>query len=117
MCCGSRASGNGVFSAFELGISRKILHDWIKAWKVHQPEGLNCKRGPKPGPRKLKPLATYDDRRSAPDADRTDVAYRPRRVRISSQGQGFKFTVCVLNKNEPTSTRLIFTISQVDVPI
>ncbi|WP_245288345.1 hypothetical protein [Bradyrhizobium sp. Ec3.3] len=26
---------------------------------------MNRKRGPKPGPRKLKPLATYDDKRSA----------------------------------------------------
>lgn len=58
--------GEGVLSvARELGISRKILHDWIKAWKAHGPEGLNRKRGPKPGPRKLKPLATYDDKRSA----------------------------------------------------
>ncbi|XIA61983.1 transposase [Bradyrhizobium sp. TZ2] len=52
--------------ARELGISRKILHDWIKAWKADGPEGLNRKPGPKPGPRKLKaPAATYDDKRSA----------------------------------------------------
>ncbi|MCP3466789.1 helix-turn-helix domain-containing protein [Bradyrhizobium sp. CCGUVB23] len=58
--------GDGVLPvARELGISRKILHDWIKAWKAHGPEGLNRKPGPKPGPRKLKPLATYDDKRSA----------------------------------------------------
>jgi transposase len=58
--------GEGVLPlARELGISRKILHDWIKAWKAHWPEGLNRKRGPKPGPRKLKPPATYDDKRSA----------------------------------------------------
>ncbi|WP_249140889.1 MULTISPECIES: helix-turn-helix domain-containing protein [Bradyrhizobium] len=58
--------GEGVLPvARELGISRKILHDWIKAWKAHGPEGLNRKRGPKPGPRKLKPLATYEDKRSA----------------------------------------------------
>ena len=58
--------GEGVLPvARELGISRKILHDWIKAWKAHGPDGLNRKRGPKPGPRKLKPLATYDDKRSA----------------------------------------------------
>ncbi len=36
----------------KLGISRKLLHDWIKAWKAHGPAGLNRKRGPKPGPRK-----------------------------------------------------------------
>ena len=58
--------GDGVLPvARELGISRKILHDWIKAWKAHGPEGLNRRPGPKPGPRKLKPLPTYDDKRSA----------------------------------------------------
>jgi transposase-like protein len=49
--------GEGVLPvARKLGISRKLLHDWIKAWKAHGPEWLNRKRGPKPGPRKLKPL-------------------------------------------------------------
>jgi transposase len=58
--------GEGVLPvARELGISRKLLHDWIKAWKVHGPEGLNRRPGPKPGPRKLKPVLTYDDKRSA----------------------------------------------------
>ncbi|PJG55562.1 helix-turn-helix domain-containing protein [Bradyrhizobium forestalis] len=58
--------GEGVLPvARELGISRKILHDWVKAWKAHGPEGLNRKPGPKPGPRKLKPVPTYDDKRSA----------------------------------------------------
>jgi len=58
--------GDGVLPvARELGISRKILHDWIKAWKAHGPEGLNRKPGPKPGPRKLKPPPSYDDKRSA----------------------------------------------------
>jgi transposase len=58
--------GEGVLPvARELGIARKLLHDWLKAWKAHGPDGLNRKRGPKPGPRKLKPLPTYDDKRSA----------------------------------------------------
>jgi transposase len=58
--------GEGVLPvARELGISRKLLHDWIKAWKAHGPEGLNRKPGPKPGPRKLRPVQTYDDKRSA----------------------------------------------------
>jgi transposase len=43
--------------ARELGVSRKVLHDWRKAWKLHGPAGLNRKRGPNPGPRKLRPLA------------------------------------------------------------
>ena len=50
--------------ARKLGISRKLLHDWIKAWKAHGPEGLNRKPGPKPGPRKLKPLQA-EEKRSA----------------------------------------------------
>lgn len=58
--------GEGVLPvARELELSRKVLHDWIKAWKAHGPEGLNRKPGPKPGPRKLKPVPTYDDKRSA----------------------------------------------------
>jgi transposase len=36
--------------ARKLGVSRKLLHDWRKAWKLHRPAGLNRKRGPKPGP-------------------------------------------------------------------
>jgi transposase-like protein len=42
--------------ARKLGVSRKVLHDWRKAWRLHGPAGLNRKRGPKPGPRKLRPL-------------------------------------------------------------
>jgi transposase len=58
--------GGGVLPvARKLGISRKLLHDWVKAWKAHGPEGLNRKRGPKPGPRKLKPLQAEENKRSA----------------------------------------------------
>ncbi len=58
--------GEGVLPvARELGISRKVLHDWIKAWKAHGSEGLNRKRGPKPGLRRLKPLPADDGKRSA----------------------------------------------------
>ena len=58
--------GEGVLPvARKLGISRKLLHDWIKAWKAHGPEGLNRKRGPKPGPRRLKPVQADDKKRSA----------------------------------------------------
>lgn len=42
--------------ARKLGVSRKVLHDGRKAWRLHGPAGLNRKRGPKPGPRKLRPL-------------------------------------------------------------
>ena len=51
-------SGEAVLPlARELGVSRKLLHDWRKAWDLHGPSGLNRKRGPKPGPRKFRPLA------------------------------------------------------------
>ena len=43
--------------ARELGVSHRLLHNWRKAWELHGPSGLNRKRGPKPGPRKLRPLA------------------------------------------------------------
>jgi transposase-like protein len=73
--------GEGVLPvARELGISRKILHDWIKAWKADGPDGLNRKRGPKPGPRKLKPPATYDDKRSALALAKTRIAELERLV-------------------------------------
>lgn len=46
--------GEGVMPvARDLGITRKALHDWIKAYRTHGPEGLNRKRGPKPGKRRL----------------------------------------------------------------
>jgi transposase len=58
--------GEGILPvARKLGISRKLLHDWIKAWKTHGPEGLNRKRGPKPGPRRLRPPQADDNKRSA----------------------------------------------------
>lgn len=73
--------GDGVLPvARELGISRKILHDWIKAWKAHGPEGLNRRPGPKPGPRKLKPPPSYDDKRSALAQAKTRIAELERLV-------------------------------------
>lgn len=49
--------GEGVLPvARDLGVTRKALHDWIRAYKAHGPEGLNRKRGPKPGRRRLKPV-------------------------------------------------------------
>ena len=40
--------------AAELGVRRKLLYDWAKAYRRHGAAGLNRKRGPKPkgeGPR------------------------------------------------------------------
>jgi transposase len=50
--------GEGVLPvARDLGVTRKALHDWIRAYKADGPEGLNRKPGPKPGRRMLKPIA------------------------------------------------------------
>jgi transposase len=49
--------GEGVLPvARDLGVTRKALHDWMRAYKSFGPEGLNRKRGPKPGRRRLKPV-------------------------------------------------------------
>ena len=49
--------GEGVLPvALDLGVTRKALHDWIRAYKAFGAEGLNRKRGPKPGRRRLKPV-------------------------------------------------------------
>lgn len=66
------------FVARELGISRKILHEWIKAWKADRPDGLNRQCGPKAASRKMKQLATYND----------SVPHLPKRASpISSAGR------------------------------
>jgi transposase-like protein len=50
--------GEGVSPvARDLGVTRKALHDWLRAYKAFGPEGLNRKRGPKPGRRRLRPLS------------------------------------------------------------
>jgi transposase-like protein len=52
--------GDGVSPvARDLGVTRKALHDWLRAYKAFGPEGLNRKRGPKPGRRRLKPVAKW----------------------------------------------------------
>ncbi len=35
--------------AAELGVRRKLLYDWRQAYREHGVDGLNRKRGPKPG--------------------------------------------------------------------
>ena len=49
--------------AVELGVRRKLLYDWTKAYREQGVAGLNRKRGPKPG-----------GRRSSPPAERTTPA-------------------------------------------
>ena len=41
--------------AAELGVRRKLLYEWRKAYREHGAAGLNRKRGPKPGGRRLIP--------------------------------------------------------------
>ena len=45
------------FSALdaELGVRRKLLYDWCKAYRQLGAAGLNRKRGPKPGGRRSSP--------------------------------------------------------------
>jgi transposase-like protein len=47
----SRLEAGEQFSALaaELGVRRKLLYEWRKAWRRLGVEGLNRKRGPKPG--------------------------------------------------------------------
>jgi transposase len=50
--------GEGVVAVSrDLGVTRKALHDWIRAYNAFGPEGLNRKPGRKPGRRMLKPIA------------------------------------------------------------
>ena len=41
--------------AAELGVRRKLLYDWAKAYREQGMAGLNRKRGPKPGGRRSSP--------------------------------------------------------------
>jgi len=78
---GRAGEGEGVLPvARKLGISRKLLHDWIRAWKAHGPEGLNRKRGPKPGPRRQGPLQADDEKRSELARARARIAELERLV-------------------------------------
>jgi transposase len=49
--------GEGVLPvARDIGVTRKALHDWIRAYKAMGVEGLNRKRGRKPGRLKITAL-------------------------------------------------------------
>lgn len=50
--------GEGVLPvARDIGVTRKALHEWIRAWNAMGVEGLNRKRGRKPGRLKLRAVA------------------------------------------------------------
>ena len=68
--------GEGVSAvARDLDVTRKALHDWLRAYKQLGPEGLNRKRGPKPGRRRLKPVAD-----TASGKGRSGQAAAPQRI-------------------------------------
>lgn len=61
--------------ARELGIRRKLLYDWHGSWRASGVDGLNRKRGPKPGSkRKVRPLPSLDDRVTQPYGTNLDQA-------------------------------------------
>jgi transposase-like protein len=41
--------------ARELDVKRKLLYQWHARWKAQGAAGLDCRRGPKPGRRAVKP--------------------------------------------------------------
>ena len=49
----------------DLGVSRKLLHDWKKAWGLKGLDGLNAKRGPKPGPKLMRHVVDATPKSSA----------------------------------------------------
>ena len=49
----------------DLGVSRKLLHDWKKAWGLKGHQGLNAKRGPKPGPKLIRHVEAAPSKDSA----------------------------------------------------
>src|SRR5471032_1265629 len=77
--------------ARELGVSRKLLHDWRKAWGLKGPAGLNRKRGPKPGPRKLRPLAEPAAKRSSGELARARVKIAELERKIGQQALDIDF--------------------------
>lgn len=73
--------GEGVsLVARDFGITRKALHDWIRAYRSHGPEGLNRKRGPKPGTRRLREPSAVHERRGALAAAQARIAELERLV-------------------------------------
>ncbi|MGL5117162.1 MAG: helix-turn-helix domain-containing protein, partial [Beijerinckiaceae bacterium] len=53
--------------ARELGINRKLLYDWHGSWRKSGVDGLNRKRGPRPGSkRKVTPFPAPEGRVTDP---------------------------------------------------
>jgi transposase len=81
MTCGSKRKEPSVSDGIQTeGDQACRARRRIKAWKAQGPEGLNRKPGPKPGPRKLKAPATYNDKRSALTRANTRIAELERLV-------------------------------------
>ena len=66
--------------AGETGVRRKLLYQWRDAYRAMGTAGFNRKRGPKPGPRKLKPLQPEANKRSALAQASTRIAELERLV-------------------------------------
>ena len=76
---GRMAAGDAVLPlARELGLSRKLLHQWRKAWDAHGPAGLNRKRGRKPGLQKA--LAAANPATPAPKGVSGELAAARARI-------------------------------------
>jgi transposase len=90
--------GEGVLPvARDLGVTRKALHDWVKAWKLHGPEGLNRKRGPKPGRKRLR-LAVLDRPEEVPHVERGRIAELERVIgRQQLELDFFRQALCALD--------------------
>lgn len=69
----------------ELGIARKLLYDWRSAWRRQGVAGLNRKRGPKPGRRRLSAGRSTDlvTGSSTSDAPRPAAELKQAQARIA----------------------------------
>ena len=86
--------------AGDLGISRKLLHDWKKAWGLKGLEGLNAKRGPKPGPKLIRHIAEAAPNGSAGELAQARLRIAELERKIGQQAVDIDFfqrTLRVLN--------------------
>jgi transposase len=65
--------------ARELGIKRKLLYDWHGSWRASGVDGLNRKRGPKPGSKRKVTSASVPEGRVT-DPHVTDLSQARSRI-------------------------------------
>jgi transposase len=69
------AGASKIALADELGIRRKLLYQWHDSWKTAGEEGLNRRRGPRPGSRrKRSPDEPHGDKMSDMSEARARIA-------------------------------------------